>query len=132
MVYFSHAFYTSSLSVVKVMDTLNRPEIIFGKIMFVFLRIKKNNLNNFIFSLVTINSSVQVSNMWWTPQVERWTHSNVLTITQFYVSSVVMESCNLKYVDQGRETTLNMHVQLQTHDIVFIEQKYVLKYFYVI
>jgi len=40
-----------------------------------------------------------------------------------------MESCNLKYVDQGRETTLNMHVQLQTHDIVFIEQKYVLKYF---
>lgn len=63
MVYFSHAFYTSSLSVVKVMDTLNRPEIIFGKIMLVFLRIKKNNLNNFIFSLVTINSSVQVSNM---------------------------------------------------------------------
>lgn len=63
MVYFSYAFYTSSLSVVKVMDTLNRPEIIFGKIMFVFLRIKKNNLNNFIFSLVTINSSVQVSNM---------------------------------------------------------------------
>lgn len=45
----------------------------------------------------------------------------VLIITQFHVSSVVTQSCNLKYVYKGRETPINLHDQLQTRYVGFIE-----------